>query len=342
MSATREVPRPNVETSIRDLNSRLTGNASFFVRSHFVAPIVDLGRRRLTVLDESARPIRFSYDELRGMRQKTVTATLECAGNGRTGFRSVAEGEVPWGIGAVGTAICSGVPLRELLSGSKMSREASQVVVEGEDSGPVHGKRAPLHYVRALPLKVALGRYVILALKMNAEPLPVEHGFPARLIVPGWYGMASVKWVRSLRVLSGPPLETHFNTKKYVYVTERRSTPVREMRVKSLVTSPRGGERMHVGQSVAISGKAWSGTARIVRVEVGVDGRWNDARIAGRTARYSWTRWTFPWVPKTAGDTMISARATDSLGNVQPTEAFENRYQCGFNAVRPVKVNVLS
>jgi hypothetical protein len=149
------------------------------------------------------------------------------------------------------------------------------------------------------------------------------------------------KRVRSVRVLSGPPLETHFNTRKYIYVTERGSTPVRAMRVKSLVTSPCGGESVRVGQSMAISGKAWSGNGRIVRVEVGVDGRWSDARIASRTSRYSWTSWTFPWVPRTVGDTMISARATDSLGNVQPTEPFENSYQYGFNAVHPMKVRVI-
>ncbi|MDA4134280.1 MAG: molybdopterin-dependent oxidoreductase [Thaumarchaeota archaeon] len=341
MSARRVVPLPNLETSLRDLTSPLTPNHSFFVRTHFDAPVVDLGKWRLAIRGEASRPTYFSYEELTSMRQKTITSTLECAGNGRTGFPAVAEGEVPWGVGAVGTGRWSGVVLKNLLSICQASKDATQVVVEGEDSGRVAGRSDPVHYIRALPMKEALKPGVVLALSMNSDPIPVEHGFPARLIVPGWYGMASVKWVRSISVLSGPPLETHFNTRKYVYVSDGSSNPVRGIRVKTLVTSPEAGAHLRVGQRVVLRGKAWSGEGRIVRVEVEVEGKSMNARVTHRMGRYAWADWTLDWRPRDIGEVKISARAIDRSGNVQPVEPFENRYQYGFNAVRPVRVHVL-
>ncbi len=216
------------------------------------------------------------------MRQRTVTATLECAGNGRSGFSRVASGEVPWGNGAVGTARWSGVPLRELFANCGMTELGTQVVAEGEDIGLVHGQPSPIRFVRTLPFEKALEEDTILALKMNSKPLQVEHGFPARLIVPGWYGMASVKWVRAIRVLPGAALNTFFNSVKYVYDSQLGQGPVTEMRVKSLVTSPQEGDRVRVGQRVSISGKAWSGSGSIERVEVAVQGEWDDAHVEQR------------------------------------------------------------
>ena len=341
MSVTRAIPKPNFETTPGALASSLTSNPSFFVRTHFDVPAVDLGKWHLAIRDQASRSVYYSYDDLTKMRQKTVTATLECAGNGRTGFSEIAEGKVPWGAGAVGTARWSGVTLRDLISRTEVNENANRVLVEGEDSGPVSGQTQPVRYARVLPMEEALRPQVVLALKMNSDPLPVEHGFPARLIVPGWYGMASVKWVRSISVVSGPPLETHFNTRKYVYLSEGATTPVREMRVKSPVTSPRRGGRVRVGHRVAIRGKAWSGDGRIVRVEVKVEGKKTNAHVAQKLGRYAWAEWILEWRPENVGEAEISVKATDSSGNIQPEKPFENQYQYGFNAVRPVKVSVL-
>ena len=206
----------------------------------------------------------------------------------------------------------------------------------------VPGRSDPVHYIRALPLKEALRPGVVLALSMNSDPIPVEHGFPARLIVPGWYGMASVKWVRSISVALRTPARDTLQHARSTSMSRRvPRTPVREMRVKTLVTSPEAGAHLRVGQRVVLRGKAWSGEGRIVRVEVEVEGKSMNARVTHRMGRYAWADWTLDWRPRDIGEVKISARAIDRSGNVQPVEPFENRYQYGFNAVRPVRVHVL-
>jgi len=284
--------------------------------------------------------IHLTYDELVRMPQHTVAATLECAGNGRAGFGEVAKGEVPWGNGAVGTAKWIGVPLKELLADSGIARNATQVVAEGRDFGPVRDQPGPIHFVRTLPIAKALDGDTILALRMNSKTLPNDHGFPARLVVPGWYGMASVKWVRTIRVLSCPLLRTFFNSTKYIYASRRGSTPVTEMRVKSLVTFPLEGERIRVGQLVTIAGKAWSGSGSIRRVEVAVGGKWKDAKVEQRMGRHGWATWTFIWRPLRRGVISVATRATDDAGTCQPAQPLDNRYQYGFNAIQSFKVNV--
>jgi len=338
-SAARTGSAQNFETNPSGLARALTDNASFFVRSHFPAPQIDLESWRLTVEAEDGSRSTFTRAQLGRMRQRRVAVTLECAGNGRAGFGEVAEGEVAWGPGAVATAVWSGVPLSDLLP-ERMGGAVTQVVAEGADSGALPGRDEPVPYLRALPIEKALEPDTILALRMNSRPIPPAHGFPARLVVPGWYGMASVKWVRTIRLLAGAPLATHFNTTKYVYVTPAGARPVTEMRVKSLVTHPRDGETVRAGEASVIRGKAWSGAGGIERVRVWVDGVEGEAAVVQRRGPRAWATWSFAWTPRRPGPVSIRSRATDEAGNEQPDAPFANRYQYGFNAVRTIGVTV--
>jgi DMSO/TMAO reductase YedYZ molybdopterin-dependent catalytic subunit len=329
----------NIETPLSELNSEFTPNQSFFVRTHFPIPVVDAESWQLTVEGEVDRTLHLSYKVLSGMPRRTVAATLECAGNGRMGFKDVAPAELAWGNGAVSTAVWAGFPLRDLLEKAGISRDANQVVVEGEDAGPEPGSEKTIYFVRSLPLEKALDSDTIIALTMNGKTLTTAHGFPARLIVPCWYAMASVKWVKRVRVLSGEPFKAYFDT-KYVYAMEQGVVPVTEMRVKSLVTSPLNGAVAYTGKFVLITGKAWSGAGAIKRVDISVGDKWTEAQFDQPMGRYTWATWRISWTPMEVADVEISARATDMTGNSQLVEPMQNRYQYGYNALHTIGVHV--
>ncbi len=269
-----------------------------------------------------------------------VAVTLECAGNGRTGFKRAARGELRWGNGAVGTAVWTGVQLGRILERAGILEGANQVVVEGSDSGPEPGTKKTINFVRSLPLAKALDEDTIIALTMNSEPLSHRCGFPARLIVPGWYGMASVKWVKKIRVISGEPFRAFFNGKKYVYVTEKTEIPVTDIRVKSIVTSPMDKDVVQRGKPVVIFGKAWSGAGKIKHVEVSIGSHWTKVQIEQTRGRYAWATWRTVWTPGKLDDVTISVRAVDEKGNAQPDEPELNRWQYGYNALHTICVRV--
>ncbi len=334
----------NAEAPRTVLRTPTTPTSSFFVRTHFDMPSLEAATWKLRVDGDVDSPRDFTYDELLAMPTVTIPVTLECAGNGRKGFATAAEGEVRWGHGAVGTAIWTGVPLREVLGSCRPRKTATKVVTEGSDSGEVPGA-GRVAFARSLPIEKALDAGTIVALRMNGRTLTREHGYPARLIVPGWYGMASVKWIGRVGVVSGRGTPPYFNGVKYVYVTgagsRERREPVREMRVKSLITRPLEGEELGLGKPTEVTGMAWSGSGRVTTVEVDLGGGWERA-VLGRTkgGRYAWVPWRMKWTPERRGGLVISARAADELGNVQPPEPFENRFQYGYNAVERVRITV--
>jgi DMSO/TMAO reductase YedYZ molybdopterin-dependent catalytic subunit len=336
----------NRETPISALGSDITPVGSFFVRSHFPVPSVDRSSWRLSVTGDVGQAQEFSYADLRKMPQRTVRVTMECAGNGRTGFTEVAPGEVRWGPGAVSTASWTGVPLSLLLQRAGVKNGANQVIAEGADEGPEPGSTKTMNFSRRLSLEKAMSDGTILALKMNGKVLQTEHGAPARLIVPGWYAMASVKWVKALRVLSGEPFSVFFNDTKYVYVKEKDGQevrePVTELRVKALITEPLDGESAPVGSQLIIRGKAWSGASNIVGVQIDLGEGWEDAEVDPQTGgRYAWTGWRKKWVPKSKGSVTIAVRAADHTGSVQPLEPMPNKYQYGYNAVHRIRIDVV-
>lgn len=335
----------NAEARIEALRAQTTPTQSFYVRSHFETPRLRRSAWRLEVGGEVRSPRVFTYGDLARREMVTVSATLECAGNGRRGFGTAAEGEVRWGHGAVGNAAWTGVPLRQLLGECRPAEGATEVVFEGADSGQVAGVEGRVAYSRSLPIGTALSQDTIVALRMNGATLNRSHGYPARLLVPRWYGMASVKWLTRITVVRGRAYHAYFNGVKYVYVTgsgkgESRE-PVREMRVKSVITRPLEAEKLRARGRVVIEGKAWSGSGRIDFVEVNKGKGWERATLGPQSpGGRSWVSWRRVWHPPGAGAYLISSRAADEAGNVQPLEPFENRHQYGFNAVVGVRVRV--
>ncbi|HSR41843.1 MAG TPA: sulfite oxidase, partial [Longimicrobiales bacterium] len=281
-------------------------------------------------------------EELRDRPTRTIEATLECAGNGRR-LMSPTPGGTPWALGAVSTASFTGTPLAGLLEEAGLRDEAVEVVTAGADAGELPGgERGP--YARSLPLDVARDPDVLVAWAMDGEPLRTEHGAPLRLVVPGWYAMASVKWLVRVEAVT-EPFVGPYQALRYVYVGERGTPhrlPVTRMRVRSLVARPADGEVLGLGEQVRVAGSAWSGGRRVVRVEVSTDGgrSWRDADLGEPPGPHAAVPWRLDWTPGEEGRHELVARATDDAGDRQPLAQRWNRYGYGNNVVHRVGVTV--
>ena len=329
----------NAETPPQALAEPVTPSPNVYVRANFGVPPLGAGHR-IAVGGAVRAPFEIDMTELREMGSAERLVTMECAGNDRTAMRPLPAGE-PWRSGAISTARWTGVPLRRLLERAALSPEAMEVVVTGADGGPRDDAPGEHAFARSLPLSEAMRPDVLLALDMNGEPIAPEHGAPARLVVPGWYGMASVKWVSRIDVLA-EGFRGYFQTRRYVYQVREGTTPVTRMRVKSTIVSPRDDEIV-ARRRTTVWGWAWSGEGEITRVEVAVGGgdSWRDARLAPPASPHAWTRWELEWEPRDAGRTALRSRATDAAGNTQPDEAPFNLLGYGNNGVKTVVVDVL-
>jgi DMSO/TMAO reductase YedYZ molybdopterin-dependent catalytic subunit len=332
----------NCETSIPALvGGVVMPNARFYMRNNFRMPYLDAATFRLTVGGVVERPQSFTLRDLQNMRSSTLVATLECAGNGRSLFERPTEGE-KWGLGAVSTAEWTGVPLLEILDRAGVRPEVKDVLFRGADGGPVDGRSNGMRFERSLCRDDA-GADVLLAYAMNGEPLPVEHGYPLRLIVPGWYAVASVKWLTDIELIDRT-FTGHYQGDKYRYEWERDGHPVSEpvtlQRVRALITEPSADAEVRPGE-LAIRGVAWSGAAPIARVEVSVNGSgWQDARLVSQRHRYSWQWWELLTRVEASEQLVIRARATDLAGRTQPERAEWNRLGYGNNAIQRVPIRV--
>jgi DMSO/TMAO reductase YedYZ molybdopterin-dependent catalytic subunit len=245
----------------------------------------------------------------------------------------------PWGERAVACGRFEGVPLRELLS---PPADATEIVFEGADEGEKNGER--MRYARSLPVAEAMRPDVLVALSLDGAPLALDHGAPARLLVPGWYGMASVKWLASVRA-TREPFRGYFQATDY---WQRRSrdgapdAPLSAMRVKSLVVAPGEGERLRAGEPTEVWGWAWSGAGPIHAVEVSRDGgrAWHAATLERPASPYAWTRWSLAWTPQTRGRVTLLSRATDAAGHAQPLETPWNAQGYGNNECGRATVEV--
>jgi DMSO/TMAO reductase YedYZ molybdopterin-dependent catalytic subunit len=333
----------NCETSIPALiGGVVMPNARFYVRNHFVTPALDAMTWRLEVGGLVERPQSFSLRDLRNMRSHTVVATLECAGNGRSMLNPPAAGE-QWQLGAVSTAEWTGVPLVELLDRVGPTARASEVVFRGADQGQVDGVEETVSFERSLSLDDVRGADALVTYAMNGEPLPVEHGYPVRLIVPDWYAVASVKWLTRIDFVPSP-FQGFFQAQHYVYERQRdgrtEREPVRLQQVRSVITEPTPHDDVAVGDLV-IRGVAWSGAAPIAKVEVRVgDGAWQPAQLIGDRARHSWQWWELLCRLDEPGPTTVRARATDLAGRTQPDQPDWNRLGYGANAVQVVPIRL--
>jgi DMSO/TMAO reductase YedYZ molybdopterin-dependent catalytic subunit len=333
----------NCETSLPALvGGVVMPNASFYVRNHFQIPKLDPAVWRLDVTGLLDRPLSLSLRDLTNMPSQTNVVTLECAGNGRSQLDPRVNGE-QWNFGAVSTAEWAGVPLVEVLDRAGVKAGAQEVRFRGIDSGTVDGRGEPIHFERSLRLDDARGSQVLLAYAMNGEPLPVQHGYPLRVIVPGWYAVASVKWLDRIEV-SAEPFQGHYQTDTYFFEWQRDGQVVREpvtlQRVRSLITEPETNAVVERGE-LAIRGVAWSGAAPIARVDVSVNGGpWHAARLVGDRKRASWQWWEFLLRVNAPGAIEIRTRATDMANQAQPEVPEWNRLGYGNNAIQKVQVQI--
>jgi DMSO/TMAO reductase YedYZ molybdopterin-dependent catalytic subunit len=329
----------NCETSIPALlGGVVMPNAHFYVRNHFQIPALDAATWRLEVGGLVERALSLSLHDLRNLPSETLVVTLECAGNGRSRFSPPIEGE-KWELGAVSTAEWTGVPLVEVLDRAGVEPDAREVVFRGADGGSVHG-RGEVAFERSLALDHARGSEALLAYAMNGESLPVQHGYPLRLVVPGWFAMASVKWLSEIEAIEGP-FHGHFHDDAYFYERRRDGEIVREpvtlQNVRSLITEPAPGAVVDAGE-LTVRGVAWSGAAPIARVEVSIgEGGWQEAHLIGERSGRSWQWWEL-LTHIEPGTATIRARATDLAGRSQPDEPEWNRLGYGNNAIQEVTV----
>jgi len=314
----------------------------FYVRNHFQIPRLDPSSWRLEVGGLVERPSSLSLLDLHNMRSLTLTVTMECAGNGRALLDPPTDGE-QWGLGAVSVAEWTGVPLVDVLERAGVKAAAEEVLFRGADGGTVAARSGVTRFERSLSVEAARDPDVLLAYAMNGEPLPVEHGYPLRLVVPGWYGVAAVKWLTEIEAI-GSPFTGFFQVDRYIYEWERDRRVVREpvtlQRVRSLITEPSPDGEVEPGV-LAVRGVAWSGAGLIARVEVSVgDGNWEAARLVGDQQGYGWHRWELITRTRKAGGTTLRARATDLAGNTQPERPEWNRLGYGSNAIHEVSIRV--
>lgn len=313
----------NSETPLESIRSWVTPNRLFFIRNHFETPTVDLSSWRLRVEGCVNHAAEWTWEQLMALPQRSVFATVECAGNGRSFLQEKVAG-VQWGAGAIGHAEWTGVPLCRLLEQAGVWPGAVEVLFEGCDCGSEADHPEPMPFARSLPLAKALDRDTLLATRMNGELLSPSHGFPLRLFVPGWYGVASVKWLRRIEVLDRP-FHGYFQSVKY---TVQRQTPngretvvVGSMTVKSELIRPAEGAELSIGTN-RLFGVAWAGEEAVDRVEVSTDGgrSWNDAELLGLRTPYCWTMWEYLWEVGEPGDYSLLTRAVSASGRVQPMQ----------------------
>ena len=322
----RQKKPTNLETPVDQIDSYLTPAELFYIRSHFPTPDIRSESHRLQVDGAVKNPFSLTYRELRDMPAETRVATLECAGNGRA-FLSPSVPGAQWELGAVGNAEWTGVALTKLLDRAGLHENVCEIVLEGADQGtPVVHPMPPgeISYCRSLPRSKATRPGVLIAYQMNGHDLPRDHGYPVRAIVPGHYGMASVKWLTGIHAVT-EPFQGYWQTSDYGYWDYSDGRPVRrplgEMKVQAEIMRPAVYERLAPNQAYPITGAAWAGEAETVRVEVSVDGgqTWTEARFLDPPQRYAWRRWKFDWVtPQKPGRYVLMARAEDAQGRRQP------------------------
>ncbi|HVD95647.1 MAG TPA: sulfite oxidase [Candidatus Limnocylindria bacterium] len=337
----------NLEMPFEKLEGFLTATESFYVRTHFPIPSIDRDAWWLHVEGDVENPFAINYEQLLELRSATIPVTLECAGNNRSCLEPKVKG-VQWGLGAVGTAEWTGVPLSILLDRAVVKATAREVILEGADHGMLNDPKSPpdeLTFARSIPLEKAR-RDVLLAYKMNGSELPPPNGFPVRAIIPGWYAMASIKWLQRI-IVTDQPFTGYYQTIDYAYWKRREQmaelTPLTEMQVKAQIAQPTEGETVPANSSLCVHGAAWTSDGEITKVELSTDGgsTWNEAKLLGEPKQNAWRLWEFNWqTPAMPGKQTLIARATDSLGRTQPVQRDRDRGTYMINHLLPIEVEV--
>jgi DMSO/TMAO reductase YedYZ molybdopterin-dependent catalytic subunit len=320
----------------------ITPTGLHYLLVHFDIPMIDAARWRLRIGGEVMRELVLSLPELRSRRHVSMPVTLECAGNGRALLtpRPISQ---PWLTEAVGTAVWGGVPLSDLLSEAGLEPQAVELVFTGADHGTEKGYEHD--YARSLAIADAMRPEVILAYAMNGQPLEPQHGSPLRLIVPGWYGMAQVKWLGSIMAVA-KPFDGYQQRVAYRFRSDPDDpgTPVQRIRPRALMVPPGFPDFLTRHRTVdrgpgQLEGRAWCGTAEVVRVEAAIDGIWREAMLEPPPGPYAWRRWTCSWNAE-PGDHLLACRATTAAGDTQPLQQPWNLQGMGNNLVQSVAVTV--
>ena len=335
----------NHSLPLEALRYPITPIGMHYLLIYFDIPRVDPSEWRLVVGGHVRAPLTLTLDDVKRRPAVTLAVTLECAGNGRANLspRPVSQ---PWLFEAVGTAEWTGTPLRPLLEAVGALDGAAHVVFTGLDRGVQGGIEQ--HYERSLTMADATREEVLLAYAINGQPLPPQHGFPLRLVVPGWYGMTHVKWLRSITVVTRPFRGYQQEPAYHVTRTwDELGEPVTRMLPRSLMVPPGIPEFLPRTRQLALGrcileGQAWSGWGRIVRVEVSTDGGnvWADAELGRAGGEFAWQSWRHVWDADQAGQFELCCRATDAAGNVQPLSAPWNAHGVCNNQVQRIKVVV--
>ena len=321
----------------------LTPLGLHYLLIHFDIPDIAEADWRLLVSGLVDEEMALSLDQLLDMRQASRTVTMECAGNGRVLVQPRPAGQ-PWTLEAVGTATWTGVPVVDVLGRAGLDVGASEVIFEGHDSGIQNGVDEP--YRRGLSIAELSETGALLAYQMNGAPLAPQHGWPVRLVVPGWYGMASVKWLRSMTITDSPFTGIHHETYRYQLTEDDPGTPVERIQVRSLMVPPGrpdnlSRERIVEEGPVMIRGRAWSGNGAITSVEVSVGDVWHQAEVGLQDDANAWVGWSWVWNAE-PGAQVLRVRAADESGNTQPIDVEWNVQGMANNAVQRVLVTVVS
>ena len=339
----------DLEMTLAGFSDYITPIEHFFVRTHVYVPTVNASEWRLRVEGDVSTPLTLSMEELKKLPPVELVSVVECAGNGR-GFYEPSVPGLQWASGSVGNGRWRGVRLADVLKRAGVKESAREVLFDGADF--------PLgtmpDFQRSITIKKALDGNTLLAYAMNGETLPVKHGFPLRVVAPGWASDSWVKWVTSIRVLDK---ESDGFWMKNAYrhpgkpvvpgtaVPPEKMQPVTSLRVKSVIAAPIDGSQAAVGSPLAIRGVAWSGDAGpVTSVDVSVDGgrSWKQAALhEDQKTQFGWRQWEFNWTPSQEAYYTILARARDAAGNTQPFDQEWNPSGYGWNVVPRVGVDVV-
>jgi DMSO/TMAO reductase YedYZ molybdopterin-dependent catalytic subunit len=316
-----------------------------YLLTHYDIPDVDPERWRLEVGGKLDQALSLSLADLRSREAVTLHVTMECAGNGRAQMlpRPLSQ---PWLVEAVGSAEWTGTPLAGLLEEAGVRDEAVEILFAGLDHGVENGIEQT--YERSLAIADAMRSEVLLAYEINGQPLPPQHGYPLRLIVPGWYGMTHVKWLHRITALNAP-FRGYQQEAAYRLLEHEADpgVPLTRMLPRSLIVPPGIPDFMTRRRFVEakpgpIEGRAWSGFGPIAKVEVSTDGgaSWDDAELGEQTSEWAWRPWRYDWHSPEPGDHELCSRATDAAGNRQPAEVSWNLKGYANNAIQRVPVTV--
>ncbi len=322
----------------------ITPTGMHYLLVHFDIPAVDAADWRLTVGGLVSQPMSLTLNEIKKRRVRRIQATMECAGNGRA-LMSPRPISQPWMLEAVSTAEWTGTPLRGILKEAGVSTEAKEILFTGLDRG-IQGDELQ-YYQRSLGVSESSRKEVLLAYEMNGLPLQPQHGYPLRLVVPGWYGMASVKWLDRIEAIAKPFHGYQMiGAYRYSRAADHQGEPVTLMRVRSLMIPPGVPDfltriRLVDAGRVRLVGRAWAGRSDVSRVEVSTNGgsTWSDANLGERLSPFAWREWWFSWQAK-PGRHDLCVRATDIEGNTQPLSQPWNFLGMGDNVVQRITVVV--